>query len=238
MQAPYSEQVPPTRNRPQRAIVSWSAGKDSALALQAALDQNLCQVVALLTTISSPAGRVPMHGVRRALVEQQAAALGLPLEVVTFGPDDSATAYDAALRRALSHWRRRGAHTVVCGDLFLEAVRRRREEKLATAGWTALFPLWGRDPHELMAEFVRRGFRAITTCVDTAVLGKEFLGRVIDDRFVADLPPGVDPCGENGEYHTFVFDGPGFSRPVRFAIGAVESPDGRYFTCDLLPGPG
>jgi uncharacterized protein (TIGR00290 family) len=227
-----------THNRPQQAIVSWSSGKDSVLALRAVLDQSLCQVAALLTTVSLPADRIPMHGVRRTLVEEQAAALGMSLEVVTFNPDEPAAAYEAALRRALSRWRRRGARVVVCGDIFLEPVRQRREEKLAAAGWSALFPLWGRDPRELVAGFVRRGFKAITTSVDTAVLGKEFLGRVIDDRFVAELPPGVDPCGENGEYHTFVFDGPGFSWPVGFVIGAAESPDGRYFTCDLVPKPG
>ena len=223
------------RSQPPGAIVSWSSGKDSALALQTVLDQGLGQIVALLTTVISPSDRVPMHGVRRALVEEQAAALGLPLQVVVFNPADPAASYEASMRRALSRWRRRGARVVVCGDIFLESVRQRREEKLAAAGWSALFPLWGRDPRELMHELVRRGVRAIITSVDTAVLGIEFLGRAIDDRFVADLPPGVDPCGENGEYHTFVFDGPGFSRPVRFAVGAAESPDGRYCTCDLLP---
>jgi len=221
-----------------RAIVSWSSGKDSALALQAVRDQGLCQVVALLTTVNSPAGRIPMHGVRRSLVQEQAAALGLLLEIVTFNPADPSTAYEARMRRALSRWRRRGARVVVCGDIFLESVRQRREEKLSAAGWSALFPLWGRDGRELVLEFVRRGFKAITVSVDTAVLGKEFLGRVIDDRFVAELPAGVDPCGENGEYHTFVFDGPGFSRPVGFALGAIGSSDGRYFTCDLLPVSG
>ncbi len=222
---------------PARALVSWSSGKDSALALRTVLDQGVCQVAALLTTVSSPAGRIAMHGVRRALVEQQAAALGLPLEVVTFNPDEPAAAYEAALRHVLSRWQKQGVQAVICGDIFLESVRRRREEKLAAAGWSALFPLWGRDPRELMAEFVHYGFRAILTSVDTAVLGCEFLGRVIDQRFLAELPPRVDPCGENGEYHTFVFDGPGFSRPVGFTIGTVESPDGRYFTCDLLPLP-
>ena len=217
--------------------MSWSGGKDSALALRVVLDQGLYQVAALLTTLSLPAGRVPLHGVRRTLVERQAAALGLPLEVVTFNPDAPAAAYQVALRKALSRWQKRGVRAVVCGDIFLESVRQRREEKLAAAGWSALFPLWGSDPRELLAEFIQRGFRAITTSVDTAVLGKHFLGRVIDEGFLSQLPPGVDPCGENGEYHTFVFGGPGFSRPVRFAVGAVESLDRRYFTCDLLPEP-
>jgi uncharacterized protein (TIGR00290 family) len=235
MHAPRREQVSGASGRPPRAVVSWSSGKDSALALRTALDLGLCQVVALLTTVSLLGGRIPMHGVRRTLVEEQAAVLGLPLEIVTFNPAEPAAAYEAAMHRSLSRWQKQGASVVVCGDIFLESVRQRRQEKLAAAGWSALFPLWGRDPHELLAEFVRRGFKAIITGVDTAVLGKGFLGQVIDDGFVAELPPGVDPCGENGEYHTFVFDGPGFSWPVGFVIGAIGSPDGRYFTCDLLP---
>jgi uncharacterized protein (TIGR00290 family) len=219
----------------ERVIVSWSGGKDSALALHAIAAD--CEVAALLTTVTEGYERVSMHGVRTALLEEQARALSLPLELVRIpaacGNDD----YEARMRAALVRHRDAGVSAVVCGDLFLEDVRRYREEKLFSVGLKGWFPLWGRDTGELARRFLGLGFRAVLCCVDTRVLGLELAGRAYDEALLAELPPGADPCGENGEFHTFVHDGPGFARPVSFTLGERVLRDGRFGYCDLLPGP-
>jgi uncharacterized protein (TIGR00290 family) len=218
-----------------KVLLSWSSGKDSALALHEIRKDADHEIVALLTTIAKDSNVVSMHGVRRTLVERQAAALGLPLEIVLFAPAAPVDTYQAAMRQVLARYQEEGVAGVVFGDIFLDELRRSREEKLAQLGLKGLFPLWRRDTRQVARTLVCLGFKAITTCVDTAVLGRQFLGRVIDEQFLAELPPAVDPCGENGEYHSFVFDGPGFREPIRATPGQVTSCQERYYYCDLVP---
>jgi uncharacterized protein (TIGR00290 family) len=214
-----------------RAVVSWSGGKDSALALwHARADYD---VTALVTTVTQPFERISMHGVRRALLEAQAAALGLRLVAVPIPSPCSNADYETAMRGALERERQAGAEFVICGDLFLEDIRRYREERLLAPG-AGVFPLWGRDTALLARELIELGFQAVVCCVDTHALSAEFAGRVYDRHFLADLPPTVDPCGENGEFHTFVFAGPLFAQPVPWQLGDRVLRDGRFAYVDLL----
>jgi uncharacterized protein (TIGR00290 family) len=216
-----------------RTVVLWSGGKDSALALHEAGRHD---IAALLTTVTEGYERISMHGVRVALLERQAAALGLPLEKVAIPPRCPNGEYEARMGAALARHRAGGVTSVLCGDIFLEEVRRYREERLfAASGLTGAFPLWGRDTRALARRFLDLGFRAVLCCVDTSVLPLEYAGRPYDEALLADLPPGADPCGENGEFHTFVFEGPGFSRPVALTPGERVLRDGRFGYCDLLP---
>jgi uncharacterized protein (TIGR00290 family) len=217
-------------------LVSWSSGKDSALALYEMMHTPDYEVTALLTTIAEDSDRISMHSVRRALVERQAEALGLSLEAVLFTPTAPAEAYQDKMRRVLTSYRAKGVTAVVFGDIYLDDLRQSREGKLAQLDMKGLFPLWKRDTRELVETFIQLGFKAITTCVDTAVLDRRFLGRAIDESFLSELPASVDPCGENGEYHSFVFDGPIYREPIRFTPGKVTSYEARYYYCDLVPG--
>jgi uncharacterized protein (TIGR00290 family) len=216
-------------------LVSWSGGKDSALALNEILKSGIYRVVALLTTVTQDYDRISMHGVRRVLLEQQAASLGFPLEKVLIPKNASNEDYEANMERALAKYRAQGVASVVFGDIFLEDLRKYREDKLASVGMKGIFPLWMRDTKELAKSLFSLGFKAITTCVDTNVLGKEFGGRAIDEQFLVDLPAFVDPCGENGEFHSFVFDGPIFNDAVRFSVGEKVLRDKRFYFCDLVP---
>ncbi len=213
-------------------LFTWSGGKDSALALY---ELGVGRVAALLTTVTADYGRISMHGVREVLLERQAEALGLPLEKVFLSTRSSHEEYQARMAAALAGWNERGVQRVAFGDLFLEDVRRYREENLGRAGLEALFPLWGRETAALARRFIALGFRAVVTCVDSHSLGAEFAGRKFDARFLAGLPAGVDPCGERGEFHTFVWDGPLFRRPVAHRLGEVVLREGRFYYCDLLP---
>jgi diphthamide synthase (EF-2-diphthine--ammonia ligase) len=177
-----------------------------------------------------------MHGVRRELLRRQAAALDLPLEIVTIPPVCANATYEERMRSALGRWRAAGVERVLCGDIFLEDVRRYREERLFRGEMRGLFPLWGRDSRELAQRFLGLGFRAVLCCVDTQALPADFAGRPYDAALLADLPPGADPCGENGEFHTFVSDGPLFRSPVPYTLGERTLRDGRFAYCDLLPG--
>lgn len=214
--------------------LSWSGGKDCALALRA-LRLEGRRVAGLLTTVTEGYDRVSMHGVCRVLLEAQAAALGLPLMVVMIPQGCSDEAYRARMLEATKGLRRRGVSSVAFGDVHLEDVRAYREENLEGAGMDALFPLWGKAPASLVEGFVDDGFSAIVTCVDTEQLDGSFSGRWLDRRFLDDLPDGVDPCGENGEYHTFVFDGPVFGGRVDFVVGERVLRDGRFLYTDLVP---
>ncbi len=216
-------------------LLSWSAGKDSALALHELLQSPAYHVQALLTVVTREYGRVSMHGIRRSLLERQASAIGLPLEEVVISSHGSNADYEAAMAEVLARHKEAGVTAVAFGDLFLEDVRRYRERNLARVGLGALFPLWQRDTRELAHSFVRLGFRAITTCVDTSALDARFCGQPLDERFFAGLPEGVDPCGENGEYHSFVSGGPIFRSPVPYAVGETVLREGRFFYCDLEP---
>ncbi|MCU1343663.1 MAG: protein of unknown function ATP-binding region [Candidatus Acidoferrum typicum] len=219
---------------PEDVLFCWSGGKDSAMALHALQSARDHRVTALLTTVTEQFDRISMHGVRRALLERQAESIGLPLHAVLIPPQCVNVTYEARMNQALHEHLGRGVRRVAFGDIFLEDLRVYREQNLAQIGMEALFPIWKRDSHELARDFLRLGFQAITVCVDPRVLDSSFAGRVLDESFFADLPPGVDPCGENGEFHTFVFDGPVFQKPIRFAVGEKVLRDGFYF-CDLLP---
>ncbi len=218
----------------EKAIVSWSGGKDSALALYEA--RHHYDIVALLTTITTAYDRISMHGVRTRLLEQQAAALGYPLEKVGIAPVCANEAYESNMRAALEKYRQIGVSSVICGDIFLEDVRRYREEKLFTVGMKGVFPLWKKDTRLLADRFLALGFRAVLCCVDVSVLDAGYAGRLYDEPLLADLPVAVDPCGENGEFHSFVFDGPIFAKSVAYTTGERVLRDNRFSYCDLLPG--
>ncbi|HEX4079418.1 MAG TPA: diphthine--ammonia ligase [Rhizomicrobium sp.] len=215
-------------------LVSWSGGKDCCLALHEVLRGGDFAVEALLTTITEDFDRISMHGVRRALLERQAASLGIPLLEVLIPKGASNADYELQMGEALASSRERGIEAVVFGDLFLADVRAYRERLLARHGLSGLYPIWGRDTAAAIRDFLREGFEAVVVCVDPARLDAGFAGRIIDDRFLAELPPSVDPCGENGEFHTFVFDGPIFGRPVTFSLGELVCRDSFWFR-DLVP---
>ncbi|MBA4373547.1 MAG: ATP-binding protein [Thermodesulfovibrio sp.] len=219
----------------EKILFAWSSGKDSARALHEIRQAGQYDVASLLTTVTEGYERISMHGVRVALVEQQAEAIGLLLEKVYIPIASSNENYETAMRDTLLRYKAQGVTGVAFGDLFLEDLKVYREKKLAEAGMAAVFPLWKRDTRELARSFMAQGFRAIITCVDSQVLGGEFSGRLYDEQFLSDLPPHVDPCGENGEFHSFVFDGPLFSKPVRFEKGEIVVRDNRYHFCELLP---
>lgn len=219
----------------KKLLFNWSGGKDSALALHELRSNGCCDVAALLTTITSDYDRVSMHGVRRTLLERQVRSLGLPLEMVYITSHATNEEYEAKMRDVLGRYRAQGVLECAFGDIFLEDLRRYREEKLAQVGMRAVFPIWRRDTSELAYAFLRLGFRAVVTCVDSQALDGGFAGREYDESFLADLPDSVDPCGENGEFHSFVYDGPVFREPVPFEKGEVVLRDGRFYFCDLLP---
>jgi uncharacterized protein (TIGR00290 family) len=215
-------------------LFCWSGGKDSCMALHQLRRDPLREVVALLTTVTEGYDRISMHGVRRILLERQAAALGLPLEIVTIPPQCVNTEYESRMEAMLLTWKNRGVTEVAFGDIFLQDLREYREKNLAHVGMNALFPVWLRPTRELVREFICLGFRAVTVCVDPKILDASFVGLEIDEEFLSALPPEADPCGENGEFHSFVYDGPGFSAPVQFKLGEKVLRDGFHF-CDLLP---
>ncbi len=212
----------------------WSGGKDSAMALQAALADPALRVEALLTTVTDAYERISMHGVRRALLHRQAAAIGLPVEEVRIPTQASNAHYEEAMGQLLNRYRAQGVRRVIFGDLFLQDIRRYRERQLARLGMEGLFPLWLRNTKQLADGFIAAGFRAILVCVDPRQLPSAFCGRDFDATLLRDLPPGVDPCGEHGEFHTFVYEGPMFRQPVRVTRGEIVERDGFWF-CDLLP---
>ena len=219
----------------QPAVVSWSGGKDSALALAALRNGSPYRPVALLTAITREYDRVSIHGVRRELLHAQARAIGLPLLEMWLPPRCSNEEYEAALATALSEVVRHypTVRAIAFGDLFLEDVRRYREERLRGLGFEPLFPIWGQPTRELAYEFVRVGYDARLVCVDTEALPSSFAGRRFDASLLADLPPHVDPCGERGEFHTFVSSGPGFVAPVHSRLGRTVLRDGRFAYSDL-----
>ena len=221
-----------SRRRPYPPFaIAWSGGKDSALALWT-LRRGLLQPEALITTVTESYERITMHGVRRELLARQAAALGVPLVEVLIPPSCVNEIYEARMAEAFARAPLSGVEAVAFGDLFLEDVRAYREGRRAAAGKRGLFPLWGHDTAALARDFIGAGFEATLVCVDPRVLDPTFCGRRYDERLLADLPPGVDPCGENGEFHTFVSAGPIFAEPITCARGEIVERDGFVF-CDL-----
>jgi uncharacterized protein (TIGR00290 family) len=223
----------------ERVVLSWSGGKDSTLALAALQADPRYEVVALLTSITRGYDRVSIHGVRRTLVEAQASRLGLPLSEIVLEPGSSNEAYEAAFADALERVRaeRPGVRRIAFGDLFLADVREYRERLVGAAGYEAVFPLWGRDTRALAAEFIAAGYRANLVCVDTEQLSAAFAGRAFDSELLAALPATADPCGERGEFHTFVSAGPVFAEPISVRVGEVVLRDERFAFCDLLSVP-
>ena len=216
-------------------LLSWSGGKDSCLALYRTQQQGTYRVAALLTVLTQGYERISHHGVRTALLERQAASLGLPLEPVYLSENSSNQEYEAKMAEVLSRHQELGVKSVVFGDIFLEDLRQYREDKLAQVGMQGVFPLWREDTSMLARQFLTLGFKAVVCCIDPKKLDPSFAGRQIDTSFLADLPSEVDPCGENGEFHSFVFDGPMFKQRIEHRLGElVQRPTGNYFR-DLLP---
>ena len=203
----------------EKVVFCWSGGKDSALALHRLKQDERYEVVSLLTTCNEHFQRVSMHGVRLELLEKQANALGLPLDKMFVGKSGSNEEYLQKLSEHLGAHKSRGVTSVVFGDIFLEDLRRWREETLAKLGLRGLFPIWKIDSHDLIREFIALGFGSIICCVNDAFLDESALGRNIDAEFIKSLPANVDPCGENGEFHSFAFAGPIFREPLRIKIG-------------------
>ena len=215
-----------------KALVSWSGGKDCMLALWHT--QRTFDIVALLTTVTRDFDRISMHGVRVELLHRQAESLGVPLRMVEIPHPCSNVIYEHAMKGAWAEAQLQGVDAVICGDLFLEDVRRYREEHLFGAQ-ACVFPLWHRPTRELAREFIGLGFRAVLCCVDTQALPADFAGREFDEALLRDLPASVDPCGESGEFHTFVHAGPLFKTPIAFNFGERVLREERFSYCDLLP---
>lgn len=228
----------------EKVALAWSGGKDSAMALYELACGGRYEVVSLFTTVAIEYDRVSHHGVRTALLRAQADAIGLPVDIVSLavtapgackpGDHDVMGAYERLMEDAMQRYRDAGIRAIAFGDIYLERLRDYRERNLAKLGMTGVFPIWHRGTTELVATFVALGFKARLACVDAQKLGRAFAGRAIDERFLRDLPAGVDPCGENGEYHSFVYDGPIFRRPVRIFVGEIVERGAQVFA-DLLP---
>ncbi len=218
----------------EKVLFTWSGGKDSALALYELQKESSYKIVSLLTTLTEDYDRISMHGVRAVLLEHQANSLGLPVEKVYISKNSSNEEYEAKMGEALQKYLTVGVSFVAFGDIYLEDLRKYREDNLSKIGMKAIFPIWKRDTTELALRFIDLGFKAGITCVDSNVLDKKFIGRLYDRQFLSELPPTVDPCGENGEFHSFVYDGPIFQKSIPYTKGEIVLRDNRYWYCDLI----
>jgi uncharacterized protein (TIGR00290 family) len=225
----------------QNSVFNWSGGKDSTLALHHILQDESFDVRYLLTTVNEAYNRVSMHGVRESLLIAQAQNIDIPLYQIRLPESLDMKAYDEHMHRHLTQLKSEGITHSIFGDIFLEDLKAYREAKLAEIGLEAVFPLWKRDTTAILKEFIDLGYKTIVVCAKEGL--EDFCGRVIDETFIADLPTGIDPCGENGEFHTFVFDGPIFKKPIDFTIGekvfkTYPSPVGEaiagYWYIDLI----
>jgi uncharacterized protein (TIGR00290 family) len=217
-----------------KVVVGWSGGKDSALALYEVLKSGM-DVQTLLTTVTQEYDRVSIHGVLRVLLEQQAESLGFPVDEMMLPKGAADEDYEREFLAITRSYRNRGVLGVVFGDIFLEDVKLFRDKLLARIGMHGIYPLWKRDTRGLANHFIDLGFKAVVTVVDSQALGKEFSGREYDKKFLADLPAGVDPCGENGEFHSFVYNGPTFTKQISFMRGDAVFMENRFWYMDLLP---
>ncbi|MCY0978691.1 diphthine--ammonia ligase [Chryseobacterium wangxinyae] len=231
-----------------KAIFNWSSGKDSALALYKTLKEDKFEITSLLTSINKEFQRISMHGVHVSLLEKQAASLDFKLIKMELPQEPSMEEYSEIMNKTMTEIKSQGVTHSIFGDIFLEDLRKYREDQLKTIGIEAVFPLWKKNTSDLIREFLDLGFKTIVTCVNETYLDKSFAGRIIDENFIKDLPKNVDPCGENGEFHTFTFDGPIFKNPVHFKIGEIVKKtypkpksdvldvDGEYvfWFCDLI----
>ncbi|MFC1952316.1 diphthine--ammonia ligase [Chloroflexota bacterium] len=216
-------------------LLTWSGGKDSTIALYELEKAGHYQVTALITTVTKNYDRISMHGVRRILLEQQAASLDYPLKQVSISSTASNDEYEASMQEILEEYLKEGVSIVAFGDIFLEDIRKYREENLSRIGMKGVFPIWKRDTAELARTFIDLGFKAVITCIDSKVLDKSFVGRIYDEQFLSELPSNVDPCGENGEFHSFVYEGPMFGKSLSYKLGEVVLRDERFYFCDLIP---
>lgn len=219
----------------EKIIFTWSGGKDSALALYELQKSRKYEITALLTTVTADYDRVSMHGVRNVLLEQQVKSLGIHLEKIQISKDSSNEEYEEKMSATLKLYREKGVSTVAFGDIFLDDLRKYREDQLSKVGLKGLFPLWKRDTEDLAFKFIELGFKAVISCVDSESLDKSFAGRVFDKQFLSELPDSVNPCGENGEFHSFVFDGPIFREKIPYEEGEVILRNKRFYYCDLIP---
>ena len=204
-----------------KAVFNWSSGKDSALALYKVIQNQEFEITCLLTSVNQEFQRISMHGVRVALLKQQAQSIGLSLEIMQIPEMPSMDAYEDVMNETLTKLENQGNTYSIFGDIFLEDLRKYREDQLEKLGMKAVFPLWKTPSIDLIQQFITLGFKTIVVCVNEQFLDKSFLGRIIDQDFINDLPESVDVCGENGEFHTFTFDGPIFSKPILFDIGDI-----------------
>lgn len=205
----------------EKAFLNWSSGKDAAFVLFETLEEKSFSIDKLVTTLNSKNDRVSMHGLSKDLLMRQTHAIGLPLHIISLDGVLSAPEYDRLMREEVAALEEQGFSCSVFGDIFLEDIRAYREEQLKDSELRAVFPLWKRDTASMIRDFISAGFKAITVSVNAKVLDASFCGRIIDEQFLTDLPAGVDPCGENGEFHTFVFDGPIFNEKVGFKKGEL-----------------
>lgn len=229
----------------RKAIFNWSGGKDSSLALYHILQQKEYDIACLMASVNAHYNRVSMHGVRIALIQQQAASIGLPLRLLKLPEMPSMEDYNREMTTLMQGFKDEGIDYSIFGDIFLEDLKAYREGQLAKVAIQGVFPIWKRNTTELVKEFIDKGFKAVLVCVNEKYLDKSFAGRLIDESFLNDLPANVDPCGENGEYHSFVFDGPIFKTPVAFDEGEVvyrkyeqersDNFDTGFFYLDLIP---
>jgi len=218
----------------KKAIFSWSGGKDSSFALHEIQKNQGYEIVSLLTTFTKDYDRVSLHGTRRILLERQAESIGLPLHKIFIPKKASSEEYEQKMKKSLVKFQESGVSEVIFGDIFLEDLRKFREEKLSQVGMRAAFPIWKKDTRKLAHQFVELGFKAIVTCVDTKILAKKFAGRTIDEQLLAELPPTVDLCGENGEFHSFVSEGPIFRETIPYKLGKAVLRENRFFYFDLI----
>lgn len=205
----------------KRAFLNWSSGKDAAYSLYQIQAKGEFEIAKLVTTVNEQAGRVSMHGVREELLKSQADCLGLPLEIIYLPENTSMQEYEKIMSAKLDQCLEQKIKYSVFGDILLEDLKAFREQQLSKVGMKGIFPLWGKNTFQLIHEMIESGLKAIVVCVNEQYLDKSFVGRIIDRQFVSDLPKGVDPCGENGEFHTFVFDGPMFKKSVSYQRGEV-----------------
>jgi len=217
----------------EKVVISWSGGKDSILTLQELQTSGSYEVVSLLTTITEGYNRISMHGVQTILLEHQAESLGISLHKVYIPKNANNESYEKSMIEALSIYPTRGVRTIAFGDVFLEDVREYRENLVAYTQLQSIYPVWKKDTTLLLKDFLHNGYKSVIVCIDTEKLHESYLGTTIEETFIDSLPEAVDPCGENGEFHTFVYDGPGFKHPVRFTKGDIEKRD-RFSFCDLL----
>ena len=217
-----------------KILLSWSGGKDSSLVLYELLKGKNTNIISLLTTVTEDYNRISMHGVRKELLEYQAESIGFNLNIVMIPKNASNEEYENKMRLFLKKLLERGLFKGAFGDIFLEDLRRYREEKLSLLGIQGVFPLWKRNTLVLANIFIDLGFKAIITSVDSQFLGKEYVGRLFNKQFLSELPNNVDPCGENGEFHSFVYDGPIFKNKISFTKGDIVLREDRFYFCDLL----